>query len=111
MFNLLAQSGKLVKISELDMGIVENAFGAGIAASAVTEEMHHKMAEFYTFIVSKYLEIIPAAQQYGITQWCTSDPGGALGTGWRGGEPVGLWDVNYGRKHTYAGFANGLQGK
>lgn len=111
MFNLLAQSGKLVKISELDMGIVENAFGAGIAASAVTEEQHRKMAEFYTFIVSKYLEIIPAAQQYGITQWCTSDPGGALGTGWRGGEPVGLWDVNYGRKHTYAGFANGLQGK
>ena len=111
MFNLLAQSGKLVKISELDMGIVENAFGAGIAASAVTEEMHHKMAEFYTFIISKYFEIIPAAQQYGITQWCTSDPGGELGTGWRGGEPVGLWDVNYGRKHTYAGFVNGLQGK
>ena len=111
MFKLLAQSGKLVKISELDMGIVENAFGAGIAATAVTEEQHHKMAEFYKFIITKYFEIIPAAQQYGITQWCTSDPGGSLGTGWRGGEPVGLWDVNYGRKHTYAGFADGLQGK
>lgn len=111
MFKLLAQSGKLVKISELDMGIVENAFGAGIAATAVTEEQHHKMAEFYKFIVTKYFEIIPAAQQYGITQWCTADPGGSLGTGWRGGEPVGLWDVNYGRKHTYAGFADGLQGK
>lgn len=111
MFNLLAASGKLVKISELDMGIVENAFGAGIAASAVTEEQHQKMAQFYKFIVSKYLEIIPAAQQYGITQWCTSDPGGSLGSGWRGGEPVGLWDVNYGRKHTYAGFADGLQSK
>ncbi len=111
MFKLLAQSGKLVKISELDMGIVENAFGAGIAATAVTEEQHHKMAEFYKFIITKYFEIIPAAQQYGITQWCTADPGGSLGTGWRGGEPVGLWDVNYGRKHTYAGFADGLQGK
>ena len=91
MFKLLAPSGKLVKISELDMGIVENAFGAGIAATAVTEEQHHKMAEFYKFIITKYFEIIPAAQQYGITQWCTSDPGGSLGTGWRGGEPVGLW--------------------
>ena len=111
MFELLADSGKLVKISELDMGIVEKAFGAGIAATAVTEEQHQKMADFYKFIVSKYLEIIPAAQQYGITQWCTSDPGGSLGTGWRGGEPVGLWDVNYGRKHTYAGFAAGLSGK
>ena len=111
MFELLADSGKLVKISELDMGIVEKAFGAGIAATAVTEEQHQKMADFYKFIVSKYLEIIPAAQQYGITQWCTADPGGALGSGWRGGEPVGLWDVNYGRKHTYAGFAAGLSGK
>lgn len=111
MFELLRDSGRLVKISELDMGIVENAFGPGIAASAVTEEQHQKMADFYKFIVSKYLEIIPAAQQYGITQWCTSDPGGSLGTGWRGGEPVGLWDVNYGRKHTYAGFAAGLQGE
>ena len=111
MFELLADSGKLVKISELDMGIVEKAFGAGIAATAVTEDQHQKMADFYKFIVSKYLEIIPAAQQYGITQWCTADPGGSLGTGWRGGEPVGLWDVNYGRKHTYAGFAAGLSGK
>ena len=110
MFTMLAESGKLVKISELDMGIVENAFGAGIAASAVTEEQHQKMAQFYQFIVSKYLEIIPAAQQYGITQWCTSDPGGSLGSGWRGGEPVGLWDVNYARKHTYAGFVEGLKG-
>ena len=68
------------------------------------------MAAYYKFIVSKYLEIIPAAQQYGITQWCTTDASGALGTGWRGGEPVGLWDVNNNRKHTYAGFAQGLNG-
>ena len=77
----------------------------------MTEEQHQQMAAYYKFIVSKYLEIIPAAQQYGITQWCTTDASGALGTGWRGGEPVGLWDLNYGRKHTYAGFADGLQGK
>ena len=111
MFKLLADSGKLIKISELDMGIVKEAFGTPMAASEVTEEQHQKMAAFYKFIVSKYLEIVPAAQQYGITQWCTSDPGGSLGSGWRGGEPVGLWDVNYGRKHTYAGFADGLQRK
>ena len=34
----------------------------------------------------------------------------ALGTGWRGGEPVGLWDPQFNRKYTYAGFANGLKG-
>jgi GH35 family endo-1,4-beta-xylanase len=110
MFELLKESGKLVKISELDMGYVD-ADGNAVATVNMTETQHMQMAEFYKFIVSKYLEIIPAPQQYGITQWCTVDAGGALGTGWRGGEPVGLWDANYGRKHTYAGFADGLQGK
>lgn len=108
MYRLLASTGKLVKVTELDMGIVQNAFGDGIATSSVTEAQHKKMAEFYKFIVSKYFEIIPPAQQYGICQWCPFDAPGALGTGWRGGEPVGLWDLNYKRKHTYAGFADGL---
>ena len=62
--------------------------------------------------VKKYFEIIPVAQQYGITQWCATDAPGAPGdSNWRGGEPVGLWDSNYNRKHTYAGFADGLAGK
>ena len=110
MFELLKDSGKLVKISELDMGYVDMD-GNPVPTTNMTEEQHQQMAAYYKFIVSKYLEIIPAAQQYGITQWCTTDASGALGTGWRGGEPVGLWDLNYGRKHTYAGFADGLQGK
>ena len=68
--------------------------------------------EYYKFIVKKYFEIIPVAQQYGITQWCATDAPGAPGdSNWRGGEPVGLWDSNYNRKHTYAGFADGLAGK
>ena len=66
------------------------------------------MAEFYQFIIEKYFEIIPAAQRYGITQWCATDS--PADSGWRGGEPVGLWDINYNRKPTYAGFANGLAG-
>lgn len=110
MFELLKDSGKLVKISELDMGYIDMD-GNPVPTTNMTEEQHQQMAAYYKFIVSKYLEIIPAAQQYGITQWCTTDASGALGTGWRGGEPVGLWDLNYGRKHTYAGFADGLQGK
>ncbi len=111
MFELLKESNKLVKISELDMGIVDKAFGDALPTSAVTEEMHQKMADFYNFIISKYFEIIPTAQQYGITQWCLTDAPGALGTGWRGGQPVGLWNEGYNRKHTYAGFADGLAGK
>lgn len=67
------------------------------------------MAEFYQFIIEKYFEIIPAAQRYGITQWCITDS--PAESGWRGGEPVGLWDLNYSRKPAYGGFANGLAGE
>ncbi len=107
MLQLMANTGKLVKISELDMGYVDKN-GNTLATTALTDEQHRKMADYYDFIVSKYFEIVPPAQQYGITQWCMTDAGGELGTGWRGGEPVGLWDQNFNRKYAYAGFANGL---
>ncbi|WP_455577800.1 endo-1,4-beta-xylanase [Bacteroides caecigallinarum] len=108
MFKILAESGKLVKISELDMGIVDKAFGTGIKTENVTLEQQQKMAEFYTFIIRKYFEIIPVNQQYGITQWCVTDS--PADSGWRAGEPVGLWDLNYNRKPAYGGFADGLKG-
>ena len=110
MFKLMAETGKLVKISELDMGYVD-ADGNTVPTTSMTEDQHRAMAEYYKFIVSEYFKNVPAAQQYGITQWCLTDASGELGTGWRGGEPVGLWDQNYNRKHTYAGFAAGLQGE
>ena len=108
MFKILAETGKLVKISELDMGIIDKAFGTGIKTENVTLEQQQKMAEFYTFIIRKYFEIIPVNQQYGITQWCATDS--PADSGWRGGEPVGLWDINYNRKPAYGGFADGLKG-
>lgn len=109
MFELLAASGKLIKITELYMGIVEKAFGEGIKTELVTFEQYQKMSDFYKFIIQKYFEIIPVAQQYGITQWAATDS--PADSGWRKGQPIGLWDLNYNRKHTYAGFADGLAGK
>lgn len=108
MFEILAESGKLVKISELDMGYIDEN-NTSVKTENMTEAQHKAMAEYYKFIVKKYFEIIPTAQQYGITQWCATDA--PSDSGWRGGEPVGLWDSNYNRKHTYAGFADGLAGK
>ncbi|MBR5835919.1 MAG: endo-1,4-beta-xylanase [Bacteroidales bacterium] len=108
MFKLMAKTGKLVKISELDMGYVD-ANGNTVPTTSMTEAQHQAMAEYYEFIVSEYFKNVPAAQRYGITQWCLTDASGELGTGWRGGEPVGLWDQNYNRKHTYAGFVEGLR--
>lgn len=105
MFKSLAKTGKLIKISELDMGYEDEA-GTSVTFDKMTEEQHKQMRSFYTFIIQKYFELIPQAQQYGITQWCATDS--PKDSGWRAGCPTGLWDSNYLRKHTYAGFAVGL---
>ena len=105
MFKDMAATNKLVKVSELDMGYVD-ATGAKVPTASMTEAQHQAMAGFYTFIIKAYLENVPAAQQYGITQWCITDS--AADSGWRAGEATGLWDANFNRKHTYAGFVKGL---
>lgn len=105
MLELMKKSEKLCKISELDMGYVDAA-GNSVTYDQMTEEQHKEMRDLYTFVLQKYFEIIPIDQQYGITQWCATDS--PKDSGWRKGEPTGLWDLNYLRKHTYAGFAVGL---
>ena len=105
MLELMKESGKLCKISELDMGY-EDAKGNPVTYDQMTEEQHKEMRDLYTFVLQKYFEIIPIDKQYGITQWCATDS--PKDSGWRKGEPTGLWDLNYLRKHTYAGFAVGL---
>ncbi len=110
MFQLMANSGKLVRVSEMDMGYVRgsNRWSSSVKTDQLTEAEHKKMADFYEWIIKEYFRLIPSAQQWGICQWCTTDS--PENSGWRGGEPVGLWDLNYYRKHAYAGFVRGLNG-
>ena len=37
-------------------------------------------------------------------------PDSPANSGWRANTPVGIWDLNYYRKHVYAGFVRGLGG-
>lgn len=108
MFKILAQSGKLIKISELDMGYIDEA-GNSVTTENLTDAQAQQMADYYKFIIEQYFENIPAAQRYGITQWALTDS--PKGSGWRGGEPIGLWTEKYDRKRTFGGFADGLIGK
>ena len=111
MFEVIAASGKLCRVSEMDMGYVRgsNRWGSSIKTNQLTEAEHKKMADFYEWIIQEYFRIIPAEQQWGICQWCTTDA--PANSGWRGGEPVGIWDQDYYRKHVYAGFVRGLSTK
>lgn len=113
MLNLMVSTGRLVRISELDMGLeVPNVDKNSkdpyiqVKTTDMTEEQHKAMRAYYEFIVKKYLEIVPKEQQWGICQWCATDS--PANSGWRAGLPVGLWDLDYYRKHTYGGFAAGL---
>lgn len=108
MFELMAATGKLVRISELDMGYVAND-GTSLQTETLTEEQHQQMADLYKFVVKTYLEKVPAAQQYGICQWCLTDS--PKNSSWRGGQPTGLWTEKYVRKKAFMGFADGLSGK
>ena len=107
MFKLMAETGKWVRISEMDMGY-NDASGNSVPTNQMTEAQHKKMADFYEWIIKEYFRLIPPEQQWGICQWCTTDA--PANSGWRANTPVGIWDLNYYRKHVYAGFVRGLNG-
>ncbi|WP_343524324.1 endo-1,4-beta-xylanase [Pedobacter sp.] len=104
MFKLLAATGKLIKISELDMG-----FAGNVKTAQATAEQYATQSEMYQYVIKKYFELIPAAQRYGITIWAPQDS--PAGSSWRAGEPIGLWTEGFVRKPAYVGVAEGLKNK
>ena len=115
MLKIMAETGKLVRISELDMGYVDaegnDVTTAQLEKLPIDERVAKEkaMAEYYKWIIEQYFAIVPTSQQYGICQWCLTDA--PADSGWRKGQPVGLWNLNYQRKPAYGGFADGLAGK
>lgn len=115
MLKIMAETGKLVRISELDMGYVDaegnDVTTAQLEKLPIDERVAKEkaMAEYYKWIIEQYFAIVPPSQQYGICQWCLTDA--PADSGWRKGQPVGLWNLNYQRKPAYGGFADGLAGK
>ncbi|QCR24970.1 endo-1,4-beta-xylanase [Pontibacter sp. SGAir0037] len=93
MFGLLAATGKMIKVSELDVAL-------DIDTNLATPEHFAAQKEMYKYVVDKYMELIPANKRYGITTWTPVNDGS------------GLWATsNYTRKPSYAGFADALKSK
>ena len=115
MLKIMAETGKLVRISEIDMGYVDkdgkDVTTAQLEKLPIDERVAKEkaMAEHYKWIIEQYFKIVPVEQQYGICQWCLTDA--PTNSGWRPGLPVGLWNLNYQRKPAYGGFADGLANK
>ncbi|WP_342647313.1 endo-1,4-beta-xylanase [Mucilaginibacter sp. CSA2-8R] len=103
MFRLLAATGKLIKVSELDMGI------AGKKTPVITAAEYAEQKDMYKYVIEKYFEIIPKAQQYGICIWSPLDS--PANSSWRAGEPIGLWSEGFVRKPAYVGVVDALSKK
>lgn len=115
MLETLRDSGKLIRITELDMGI-DGADGQPINTADVTLEQHKAMGEYYKFIITKYFTILNPSQQYGICQWAQTDA--PAKSGWRANSPIGLWTeynasagTGFSRKPAYGSFCDALAGK
>lgn len=98
MFQLLAATGKLIKVSELDVA-------AGLSP---TPGDLQKQNDMYKYVVDMYAKYIPANQRYGITIWGVTDS--KSDSSWLPGQHQGLWSVDFTRKSSYTGFAEGLKG-
>ncbi|SHN28557.1 Carbohydrate binding domain-containing protein [Cyclobacterium lianum] len=95
MFELLAATGKKIKVTELEVRI---------NTTQVTEEIMNQQADMYQYVLDTYREKVPASQRYGVTVWGVMDS--QTNTSWG----QGLWDSNLNRKPAYVGFAEGLKG-
>lgn len=101
MFQKLAATGKVIKVSELDVRL---------GTASPSADQLADQADMYQFIFDSYREYIPASQQYGITIWNISD-NEREHEYWLPNEAPNLWDANYERKHAYKGVADGLAGR
>ncbi|MGQ7944200.1 endo-1,4-beta-xylanase [Flavobacterium sp. WC2509] len=101
MFQKMAATGKLIKISELDVRL-------GTATPTLVQLADQ--SAMYQFVIDSYNKYVPKAQQYGITIWGISDKKEEH-VNWLPNESPNVWDANYKRKHAYKGVADGLAGK
>lgn len=103
MFKTMAATGKLVRVTELDVQL-----GSGV--SSPSSAQYQAQADVYRMVVESYKANVPEAQQSGITIWTLSD-NETEHEYWQTGDHPNLWDSDYKRKWAYKGFCDGLAGE
>ncbi|MDB5193656.1 MAG: endo,4-beta-xylanase precursor [Segetibacter sp.] len=105
MFQKLAASGLLVRVSELDVRVNP---GDKTAFSTIPTTLSYQ-ADMYKYVVNSYLKNVPAAQRHGITIWGVDDP-----TSWlykNGNDYPLLFDRNFAKKPAYGAVLQALRGQ
>lgn len=101
MFKTMAATGKLVRVTELDIAI---------GTSSPSSAQYQAQADCYRMIVESFKANVPEAQQSGITIWSLSD-NEAEHEFWLKGDVPNLFDADYLRKWAYKGFCDGIAGE
>lgn len=101
MFRSLAASGKLVRVTELDVSL---------GTSSPSAAQYKCQSDCYKMIFESYKANIPEAQQSGITIWSLSD-NEAEHEYWLKGDVPNLFDASYLRKWAYKGVCDGIAGE
>ncbi|MCM1355498.1 MAG: endo-1,4-beta-xylanase [Staphylococcus sp.] len=100
MFQTLAATGKLIRITELDVAL-------GTASPSAEEQQNQ--ANIYQMILTSYFENIPEAQQSAITIWGLSD-NAKEHEYWLKDDAPNIFDSSYGRKVAYKGVCDAIAG-
>ena len=101
MFQTMAATGKLVRVTELDLSL---------GTSSPSSNQYKAQSDAYRMIMESYKANVPAAQQSGITIWSLSD-NEAEHEYWLKGQVPNLFDKDYKRKWAYKGFCDGIAGE
>ena len=100
-FNELAATGKLVRITELDISL---------NTSNPSSAQYKAQADAYKTVFESYFENVPEAQQSGITIWSLTDADDEHEY-WLKGEKPNLFDATFLRKWAYKGVCDALAGE
>lgn len=101
MFQTMAATGKLVRVSELDVKV---------GTATPSAEDLQKQSDVYQMIIESYKANVPEAQRGGFVIWGVSDAADEH-VYWIPNDAPNLFDANYGRKVAYKGVCDGIAGK
>ena len=99
LFERLASTGKMIRISDLSV-MYEDELGNFVTASDVLSGERERVGQYIAYILKQYLKLIPANQQYGVSFAGMTDVSG--------GSNLCPWTSGFERTEIYEGIVNGL---
>ena len=101
----LAATGKLIRLSNFDI-TYKDAEGTAVTAKDITEAQRQQLADYYAYVIQRYMALIPKEKQAGICKLNMADTS----------DPVGLWAIDsktkdWVRTATYKAFCDALAGQ